>query len=106
MNGISSGPIVTILIGIGFLWLIYILKLKTNKLKEKEVHEKSGTEYMIEKDEMVLEKEDDEKEIVAAIMAAICAYSGMKQSNLNIKSIRRINNNDSAWRNAELERMQ
>lgn len=42
----------------------------------------------------------DDMEIAAAIMAAISAYSGIPESGLSIKSIKRVENKAGSWRNA------
>ncbi|MEG1257116.1 OadG family protein [Clostridium sp.] len=43
-------------------------------------------------------------ELVAAIMAALSTHTGKSAGELNIKSIKRVNNNNSSWRNASINR--
>ncbi|KYH34382.1 oxaloacetate decarboxylase, gamma chain [Clostridium tepidiprofundi DSM 19306] len=45
---------------------------------------------------------NDELEIVAAIMAAISEYTDIPEQRLVIKSIKRVNSNNSRWVNADL----
>jgi Na+-transporting methylmalonyl-CoA/oxaloacetate decarboxylase gamma subunit len=45
---------------------------------------------------------DDELQTVAAIMASLSEYMGVSEQKLVIKSIKRINSNDSKWANANL----
>lgn len=43
-------------------------------------------------------------ELVAVIMAALAAHTGKSAGELNIRSIKRINNNNSNWRNASIDK--
>ncbi|MEG0153079.1 MAG: OadG family protein [Clostridium sp.] len=43
-------------------------------------------------------------ELVAAIMAALSAHTGKSAGQLNINSIKRVNNNNSNWRNASINK--
>lgn len=45
---------------------------------------------------------ENEEEIVAAIIAAICSYSGMTAEQFEIKSIKMINSGSSNWRRQSL----
>jgi Na+-transporting methylmalonyl-CoA/oxaloacetate decarboxylase gamma subunit len=60
-----------------------VVKVKENNIKEEAV------------DEVLV----DENEIVAAIMAAISACIDVPQERLIVKSIKRVNSNNSAWGN-------
>lgn len=43
-------------------------------------------------------------ELVAVIMAALAAHTGKSAGELNIRSIKRINSNNSNWRNASIDK--
>lgn len=43
-------------------------------------------------------------ELVAAIMAALAAHTGKSAGELNIRSIKRVSNNSSNWRNASINK--
>ena len=55
-----------------------------------------------EKVEKTVVKEEDDLELVAAIMAAISLYTNMDSSEFVIKSIKRVSGNESNWRRAGL----
>lgn len=81
--------------------LQYIIKLQTFILsfagKKRVVHKVDIMLKEEEEEEEEVEVEpEDELEVVAVIAAALAAYLDIPQSNLKIKSIKRINNN-SSW---------
>lgn len=45
---------------------------------------------------------EDDEAVVAAIIAAICTYSGMSSNEFIIKSIKLVNDNGSIWRRQSL----
>ena len=70
--------------------LMYIIKFQSFILNFP------GKKVQVNKIDIVEEVEEhpqDDLEIVAAIAAALSSYLDIPQSNLNIKSIRRVNNN-------------
>lgn len=53
----------------------------------------------------ILKKEmpvQEDEAVVAAIIAAICTYSGMSANEFSIRSIKVVNNNGSNWRRQSL----
>jgi sodium pump decarboxylase gamma subunit len=73
------------------IFLMYIIKFQSFILNFP------GKKVQISKVDIVEEEHEeqaqDDLEIVAAIAAALSSYLDVPQSNLNIKSIKRINNN-------------
>ena len=72
--------------------LMYIIKFQSFILNFQ------GKKVQIDKIDMVEEEDEEEQtqddlEIVAAIAAALSSYLDVPQSNLNIKSIKRVSNN-------------
>ncbi len=105
-----SGTAMIIVFGV-LIVLMFVIKFQSFILgggsKKKEVTK------LISKEVTPREKEDaglvemvdinKEYELVSAIMAALIDYTGKSVEELNIKSIKRINNNLS-WRNASTNR--
>lgn len=91
--------------------LMYVIKLETFVLRGSGREKKQNN---IEKDtrsteksivsgkvkESVSVKHNDDGEIVAAIISAICASTGCSAESFKIKSIKRIENSYSEWRHA------
>ncbi|MFD3155557.1 OadG family protein [Haloimpatiens sp. FM7330] len=69
--------------------------------KKKEIKADKSDLKVIEKPE-VIEEQDNELEIVAAIMAALSTCSDVPSDRLQIKSIRRLNNG-SNWRDTAIK---
>ncbi|NMA48658.1 MAG: OadG family protein [Tissierellia bacterium] len=79
-------------------WMIGLLKNvgKESVKKQLETPKKEEEELLVS-DEIQGEVEYDE-DLIAVISAAIVASMGLKIPNINITSIKRINQNTSAWR--------
>ncbi|MBU3129195.1 OadG family protein [Clostridium tagluense] len=78
--------------------LQYIIKLQSfiiNFASKKSVNNKVDISYK-EAEEIVEVQPKDDLEVVAVIAAALATYLDIPQSNLKIKSIKRIDNN-SGW---------
>ena len=88
------------------IMLQYIIKLQSFILnfsvRKSVVHEVDIILKEEEEEEEVEIEPEDELEVVAVIAAALAAYLDIPQSNLKIKSIRRMNNN-SSWGIAAIE---
>ena len=88
--------------GITFLVLIvllYAIKLMSALLKEKKVvSEKVATEEVVETVSKV--DEEDEEELVAVLMAAIVASSGLPYERIQLRSFREITEDLSVWSRA------
>lgn len=91
--------------------LMCVIKLETLILgkphkdgKEKNIVKNTEKSVISEKAEEVTEsipaEQNDDGEIVAAIISAICASNGCSAENFKIKSIKRINSGYSVWRSA------
>lgn len=78
----------------------YLIKTFSN-MKESKIKNKTEPVKLDEVDitEEAVEQvsEDDEIEVVAAIMAALSTYMDVPQEKLAIKSIKRLNANNSSW---------
>lgn len=73
--------------------LMYIIKLQSFILNFQVKKVQIDKIDMVEEEEEEEEKPQDDLEIVAAIAAALSSYLDVPQSNLNIKSIKRVSNN-------------
>lgn len=91
--------------------LMCVIKLETLILgkphksgKEKNIEKNTEKSVTSEKAEEVTEsipaEQNDDGEIVAAIISAICAGSGCPAESFKVKSIKRINSSYSEWRSA------
>lgn len=115
MKLLGEGLLVTVFaMGIVFVVLavlMYVIKLETlimnrpdKSKKEKNIEKNTEKSVTAEKAEEVTEsipaEQNDDGEIVAAIISAICASSGCSAENFKVKSIKRINSNYSEWRSA------
>lgn len=69
-----------------------------NAAKCTQNTEKSTLQEKVNEDVSV--KQNNDGEIVAAIISAICASAGCSAESFKIKSIKRINNSYSEWRRA------
>lgn len=79
-------------------WMVGLLKnVGKESIKKPTKHLKKEDQFIIASDDIKKETQDEE-EIIAVISAAIAASMGMNVPNINIKSIKRINQNTSAWR--------
>ncbi|MBU5592085.1 OadG family protein [Clostridium sp. MSJ-4] len=100
ITGFSMAIVFTVLIVIMFLIKIETLLLsKERKNKQADEGNITNTEIITKKEE-VIEEEDKDEELVAVIMAAISSFMDNEGMEFKIKSIKRINNSDSAWRRA------
>ena len=79
-------------------WMIGLLKnLGKESVKKQSAPPKKDEQLISVSDEIQGEVEEDE-ELIAVISAAIAASMGLEIPNINIRSIKRINQNTSAWR--------
>lgn len=88
-------------------FLMVVINLQSYLLKErkkKSVSDKVQSQPIEE--EVVYEEEvnDNELEVVAAIMATLSTYMDVPQDKLAIKSIKRINGSNSNWSNASMRK--
>lgn len=107
--GVSATAMI-IVFGV-LLVLMYIIKLqsfllgKDYKKSPKTNEESKEVPVAIEKentDTVQMVDLNKEYELVAAIMAALSTHTGKSLDELNIKSIKRVNNN-SSWRSASIK---
>lgn len=104
---IDSLTVTVFALGIFFAALViimFLIMLKNFMQKDKRSSENEN--IMIEKAVPVMQSTPVQKqiqtdsEIAAAIVAAICSYTNLSSNEFTIKSIKRVNGNDSSWRNA------
>jgi len=107
MGALKQGLVVPVYaIAIAFVVLIImlvIIRLQTHSLssvgtKSKDSINTSTKGQEKEVSDLISVTKTDDLEFVAAIMAALCAHTGKTVSELNIKSIKRVSGNESAWR--------
>ena len=82
-------------------WMIGLLKnLGKESVKKQPAPPKKDEQLISVSDEIQGEVEEDEdyEELIVVISAAIGASMGLKLPNINIRSIKRINQNTNAWR--------
>ena len=84
-------------------WMIGLLKnLGKESVKKQSAPPKKDEQLISVSDEIQGEVEEDEdydgEELIVVISAAIAASMGLKLPNINIRSIKRINQNTNAWR--------
>lgn len=99
----SSLGIACILIAV--IAVIYFLKPKPKYIEDEEDSVKEN-QVAISKVSSVIEeksKETNDLEVAAAIMGALSAYLNVPVSKLKIKSIKRLEENKSAWGRKGLE---
>lgn len=81
---------------------ILVMAVKLSRIKGEE-----EKDQFLDKGEVALDlsssenrkdEEDCDEEVVAAIIAAICAYSGMSAYEFSIRSIKIANSGNSEWR--------
>jgi len=84
--------------------IVSIFKSKEHKqVRNDEFNDISNEEGSVVSDDCDSNiSSNDELEIVAAIMAAIAEYTDIPEQRLVIKSIKRVNSNNSRWVNADL----
>lgn len=89
------GMVIVFIVLIALSYMLDALKVLANRDKtKKEVKKVESMEDTIEPE--IQEQEDDEEELIAVIGAAIAAVMG-SQSNIVVKSIRRINDQTPIW---------
>lgn len=95
-----NSPLTIAVVVVAALVIIYFARPKpvyveeeSEDLKEKQVAVSKVAET----------KEEDDLELVAAIMGALSAYIGVPVSKLRINSIKRVDGNNSAWREEALK---
>lgn len=116
LDTLQEGVVVTVFaMGIVFVVLIVLMyiimfqsKLLANISKDNsnssKTPQKDSVKPIEESKEVASKKvlaanpKNNDAEIAAAIIAAICAYTNLSSSDFNIKSIKRVSGNDSAWR--------
>lgn len=112
LEKLELGLLVTVfamLIVFAVLYVIQlVIKIQTYLLKDVGEHKKENTVInVIPKEEMVIQEVkpvENDLEVVAAIMAALSAYTGKSSDELNIRSIKRVNAN-SNWRSSSLQNL-
>ena len=107
-----SGIAMTIVFGM-LVALLLIIKLQSfliNGATDKKKRNANKPEINrdsvlteVAKSAQVVELNSD-SELVAAIMAAVAAHTGKSAGELNIRSIKRVSNNNSNWRNASINK--
>lgn len=107
--GVSATAMI-IVFGV-LLVLMFIIKFQSFLLG-RDYNKSSKANEKPKEVPVAIEKEDAEAmqtvdlnkeyELVAAIMAALSAHTGKSLDELNIKSIKRVNNN-SSWRSASIK---
>lgn len=108
LRTLVNGPVL-IAFAMGIV-LTFIIMRQTSNSKDKENSENADTNKSaaletvrpVENTKVRSSQNQmsNDAEIAAAIVAAICAYTNMSSSEFTIKGIRRISDNDSAWRKA------
>jgi hypothetical protein len=108
LRTLVNGPVL-IAFAIGVVLTLIIMR-QTSNSKDKESLENVDTNNNVALENVrtventkVSQSQNqisDDAEIAAAIIAAICAYTNMSSNEFTIKGIRRISDNDSAWRKA------
>ena len=107
MGALKQGLVVPVFaIVIAFVVIIVmlvIIRLQTHSLsgvgtKNNDNANTSAKSQEKEVSDLISVTKTDDLEFVAAIMAALCAHTGKTVSELNIRSIKRVSGNESAWR--------
>lgn len=107
----QAGGVTLIAMGIVFsvlIVLMFVIKIQTRVLgsvkeEEKEINNKKVEVVDEIKDNSIVKplRLEDDMQLVAAIMAALSAYTGKEASELRIKSINRTNS--SNWTNSAIK---
>lgn len=82
--------------------LMYMIKFQSFLLRDRKKKIEPVKEDTLEsplQDVEIIENTQDDLELVAVIMAALSAHLNVPTSELNIKSIKRVNNGNSNWGN-------
>jgi predicted histidine transporter YuiF (NhaC family) len=90
---------------IGILVAVYFISPKPKNMELEETN-KQEEQVAVSKVSSAKEEEESKQrniELVAAIAAALSAYLDVPASRLMIKSINRVDGNNSAWRERGLE---
>jgi predicted histidine transporter YuiF (NhaC family) len=90
---------------IGILVIVYFISPKPKNIELEETN-KQEEQVAVSKVSSAKEEEESKQrniELVAAIAAALSAYLDVPASRLMIKSINRVDGNNSAWRERGLE---
>jgi hypothetical protein len=90
---------------IGILVIVYFISPKPKNMELEETN-KQVDQVAVSKVSSAKEEEESKQrniELVAAIAAALSAYLDVPASRLMIKSINRVDGNNSAWRERGLE---
>ncbi len=97
----SMAIVFLVLLGISFL--IDVLRRAVAEDKPKLEESKKLEEKAVAVEESPAKKEEvdleDEHELVAVIAAALACSMGVELPDINIKSIKRVNSNDTSWQN-------
>ncbi|MBU3145870.1 OadG family protein [Clostridium sp. CF012] len=101
LDALSTTFVAMTIVFVLLIILQYIIRLQSfiiNTMAKKTVNHKVDIIHKEKEeiDEVESELEDD-LEVVAVIAAVLAAYLDVPQSNLKIKSIKRINNNNLGW---------
>lgn len=112
LDKLSQAGIVTLvsmsIVFIVLVVLMFVIKIQTRILGSVKEEQKANNDKKIEKVTEVKESPvvkatrlEDDMQLVAAIMAALSAYTGKDASELRIKSINR--SNSSNWTNSAIK---
>ncbi len=105
MGGFFSSSLGIAALVIGILVIVYFVNPKP-KIIEQETEKGQIDQVAVSKISSAKEEDierQNEAEIVAAIMGALSTYLEVPASKLRIKSIKRVNGNESVWRERALE---
>lgn len=73
-------------------------KAKTEETDDENIHEKQVAVSRVSSAKEEESNKQNDLEIIAAVMGALSAYLDTPISNLRIKSIKRVDGTNSAWR--------
>ena len=95
--------VIVFLVLLGISFLIDVLRRAVAEDKPKLEESKKLEEKAVAVEESPAKKEEvdleDEYELVAVIAAALACSMGVELPDINIKSIKRVNSNDTSWQN-------
>lgn len=95
MKIFENGWTLPILIVLAVIVLLYFLI----RPKSEDEAQGEGAKVGVSLNTNIEQKDEvDDLEVVAAIMAALCAFTGKSPLELNVKSIRRTDSKESSWR--------
>jgi hypothetical protein len=103
MEGFFSSSLGIAALIVGILIVIYFMSSKpTNEELQEAGHEEQVAISSVPSSKEPKAERQNDSELVAAIMGALSAYLDVPASQLVIKSIKRVNGNNSVWRQQDL----